>query len=124
MIIEIEYYLSAAITLTITLIAANFFVAPYAAAQGFGVAVAPNARWDAYLSAKAIRDFGVGIFIAMLIAARSNQLLGSFLLVVTIIQLADGVVVLKHGGRKAAAFGIHGAMASISLITSSSLLLG
>ena len=49
MIIDTGYYLSAAIALSIVFIGANFFVAPYAAAEGFGVAVVPDARWDAYL---------------------------------------------------------------------------
>jgi hypothetical protein len=56
MIIEIEYYLSAAIAVNIILIAADFFIAPYASAGGFGVAVVPDAHWDADLSAKAVRD--------------------------------------------------------------------
>jgi len=124
MIIDIGHYLSAAIALTILLIGANFFIAPYAAAEGFGVAVVPDVRWDAYLSVKAIRDVGAGIFTAMLILNRSSQLLGSFLLVIMVIQLTDAVIVLKHGGTKGAAFGIHGATASMSLITSGLLLLG
>jgi hypothetical protein len=124
MIIDIGHYLSAAIALTILLIGANFFIAPYAAAEGFGVAVVPDVRWDAYLSVKAIRDVGAGIFTAMLIFNRSSQLLGSFLLVIMVIQLTDAVIVLKHGGTKGAAFGIHGATASMSLITSGLLLLG
>jgi len=124
MIIDIGHYLSAAIALTILLIGANFFIAPYAAAEGFGVAVVPDVRWDAYLSVKAIRDVGAGIFTAMLIFNRSSPLLGSFLLVIMVIQLTDAVIVLKHGGTKGAAFGIHGATASMSLITSGLLLLG
>jgi len=124
MIIDIGHYLSAAIALTILLIGANFFIAPYAAAEGFGVAVVPDVRWDAYLSVKAIRDVGAGIFTAMLVFNRSSPLLGSFLLVIMVIQLTDAVIVLKHGGTKGAAFGIHGVTASMSLITSGLLLLG
>jgi len=124
MIVDVGYYLSAAIALTIVLIGMHFFVAPYAAAQGFGVAVVPDARWDAYLSVKAIRDIGAGIFTAILILNRSSQLLGFFLLAVTIVPLSDALIVLKHGGTKATAFGIHGATASMSLMTSGLLLLG
>ena len=124
MIIDIGHYLSAAIALTILLIGANFFIAPYAAAEGFGLAVVPDVRWDAYLSVKAIRDVGAGIFTAMLVFNRSSPLLGSFLLVIMVIQLTDAVIVLKHGGKKGAAFGIHGVTASMSLITSGLLLLG
>jgi len=72
MIIDIGHYLSAAIALTILLIGANFFIAPYAAAEGFGVAVVPDVRWDAYLSVKAIRDVGAGIFTAMLQSIKST----------------------------------------------------
>jgi Domain of unknown function (DUF4267) len=124
MIVELGYYLSAAIALTIVLIGAYFFIAPYAAAEGFGVAVVRDARWDAYLSVKAIRDIGAGIFTAILILNRSGQLLGFFMLAATIISLTDALIVLKHGGTKATAFGIHGATAVIILITSGLLLLG
>jgi hypothetical protein len=124
MIVDSGYYLSAAIALTLVLIGARFFVAPYAAAEGFGVAVAPDARWDAYLSVKAIRDIGAGIFAAILILNRSSQLLGLFLLAATMIPLTDALIVLKHGGTKTTAFGIHGATAGIILITSGLLLLG
>jgi hypothetical protein len=124
MIVDGGYYLSAAIALTLLLIGARFFVAPYAAAEGFGVAVVPDARWDAYLSVKAIRDIGAGIFAAILILDRSSQLLGLFLLIATMIPLTDALIVLKHGGTKTTAFGIHGTTAGILLITSGLLLLG
>lgn len=122
MIADSGYYLSAAIALTLVLIGARFFVAPYAAAEGFGVAVVPDARWDAYLSVKAIRDIGAGIFAAILILDRSGQLLGLFLLIA--MMITDALIVLKHGGTKTTAFGIHGATAGILLITSGLLLLG
>jgi hypothetical protein len=124
MIVDLGYHLSAAIALTIVLIGAHFFVAPYAAAEGFGVAVAPDARWDAYLSVKAIRDIGAGVFTAILILNRSTQVLGFFLLAATLVPLTDALIVLKHGGTKATAFGIHGATAGIILITSGLLLFG
>jgi hypothetical protein len=122
MIADSGYYLSAAIALTLVLVGARFFVAPYAAAEGFGVAVVPDARWDAYLSVKAIRDIGAGIFAAILILDRSGQLLGLFLLIA--MMITDALIVLKHGGTKTTAFGIHGATAGILLITSGLLLLG
>ena len=124
MIVDLGYYLSAAIALTIVLIGVFFFVAPYAAAEGFGVTVIRDTHWDAYLSVKAIRDIGAGIFIAILILNRSGQLLGFFLLASTIIPLTDAVIVLKHGGTRATAFGIHGTTAGIILMTSGLLLLG
>ena len=124
MIVDLGYYLSAAIALTIVLIGVFFFVAPYAAAEGFGVTVIRDTHWDAYLSVKAIRDIGAGIFTAILILNRSSQLLGFFLLAVTIVPLSDALIVLKHGGTKTTAFGIHGVTAGIILITSGLLLFG
>ena len=122
MIAIIGYCLSGAIALGIVFIGGRFFLAPYAAAAGFGVAVEPNARWDAYLSVKAIRDIAAGLFTAILILNRSTQLLGWFMLAATIIPLTDAAIVLRHGGTKTTAFGIHGATAAIMLAISGLLL--
>jgi hypothetical protein len=42
----------------------------------------------------------------------------------TIIPLADAVIVLRHGGTRTAAFGIHGVTAGAMLVVSGVLLLG
>jgi hypothetical protein len=123
MIVDVGYYLSAAIALTIVLIGAYFLIAPYPAAEGFGVTVVRGC-WNVYPLVKALRDIGAGIVIAILILSRSTQLLGYFLLTATIIPLTDAVAVLRHGGTRATAFGIHGVTAGIILITSALLLLG
>ena len=116
------YYLSGMIALGIIIIGARFFVAPHAAAAAFGVPVSPDARWDAYLSVKAMRDIASGLFIAILMINGSLHLLGWFMLAATIIPLTDAMIVLGHGGTKASAFGIHGATAGVMLIISGSLL--
>ena len=116
------YYLSGVIALGIIVIGARFFVTPYSAAAGFGVPVAPDARWDAYLYVKAIRDIASGLFIAILMIDGSLHLLGWFMLAATIIPLTDAMIVLSHGGSKASAFGIHGATAGVMLIISGFLL--
>src|SRR5437764_13943430 len=116
------YYLSGVIPLGIIIIGARFFVAPHAAAAAFGVPVSPDARWDAYLSVKAIRDIVSGLFIAILMIDGSLHLLGWFMLAATIIPLTDAMIVLSHGGTKASAFGIHGATAGVMLIVSAFLL--
>ena len=116
------YYLSGMIALGIIIIGARFFVAPHAAAAAFGVPVSPDARWDAYLSVKAMRDIASGLFIAILMINGSLHLLGWFMLAATIIPLTDAMIVLSHGGTKASAFGIHGATAGVMLIISGSLL--
>ena len=116
------YYLSGVIALGIIIIGARFFAAPHAAAAAFGVTVSPDARWDAYLSVKAIRDIASGLFIAILMIDGSLHLLGWFMLAATIIPLADAMIVLSHGGTKASAFGIHGATAGVMSIISGFLL--
>jgi hypothetical protein len=122
MMATLGYYLSGVIALGIIIIGARFFVAPHAAAAAFGVPVSPDARWDAYLSVKAIRDIVSGLFIAILMSDGSLHLLGWFMLAATIIPLTDAMIVLSHGGTKASAFGIHGATAGVTLIISAFLL--
>ena len=124
MIDAIGYGLSGVIALGIVLIGARFFLAPYAAAAAFGVPVRPDARWDAYLSVKAIRDIASGLLTAIVILNRSAHLLGWFMLVATIIPLTDAAIVLRHGGTRTTAFGVHGVTAGVMLIISGILLLG
>jgi hypothetical protein len=120
----IGHWLSGMIALGIISIGARFFVAPHAAAAGYGVSVSPDARWEAYLSVKEVRDIACGLFTAILILNRSTHLLGWFMLTAAIIPITDTAIVLKYGGTKTAAFGIHGATAGIMLIISGLLLLG
>jgi Domain of unknown function (DUF4267) len=118
------YYLSGAVAFAIVFIGARFLFAPYGAAAGFGITVSPDAHWGAYLEAKAIRDIASGLFTAILIVNRSPHLLGWFMLAATLIPLTDAGIVMRHGGTKAAAFGIHGTTAAVMLIISGLLLLG
>ena len=138
----IGYCLSSVIALGIMFIGARFAFAPHAAAEAYGVSVGRDPHWEAYLSVKAVRDIACGLFTGILILNRSAHLLGWFMGVAgpgstrandpspahsehiarTIIPLADAAIVLRHGGTKAAAFGIHGATAGIMLIVSGLLL--
>jgi hypothetical protein len=116
------YYLSGVIAFGVIIIGARFLIAPHLAAAGFGVPVDPDGRWDAYLSVKGIRDIASGLFIAILMVNGSLHLLGWFILAATIIPLTDGLIVLRHGGTKATAFGVHGATAAVMLMISGLLL--
>jgi hypothetical protein len=120
----IGYWLSGAIALGIVLIGVRFFLSPHAAAVAFGVPVRPDAHWEAYLSVKAIRDIASGLLTAVIILNRSAHLLGWFMLIATIIPLTDVAIVLRHGGTRTAAFGIHGVTAGAMVIISGMLLLG
>jgi len=120
----IGYWLSGLIALGIIVIGARFFLAPQAAAVGYGVSVSHDARWDAYLLAKAVRDIACGFFTGILILNQAPHVLGWFMLAATIIPLTDAGIVLGHGGTKGTAYGIHGVTAGVMLITSGILLLG
>ena len=124
MIQAIGYWLSGVIALGIVLVGARFFLAPHAAAVAFGVPVRPDAHWEAYLSVKAIRDIASGLLTAVIILNRSAHLLGWFMLIATIIPLTDAAIVLRHGGTRTSAFGIHGVTAGLMVIISGMLLLG
>ena len=121
---DIGYWLSGLIALGIVIVGTRSFLAPRAAAAAFGVPVPPDARWEAYLSVKAVRDIASGLLTAIVILNRSAHLLGWFMLVAMIIPLTDAAIVLKYGGTKTSAFGIHGATAGVMLIISGILLLG
>jgi len=123
MVVIIGYWLSSVVALGIVLIGMRFIFAPHPAATAYGVSVGPDPRWEAYLSAKAVRDIASGMFTTILILNRSAHLLGWFMVAATTIPLADAAIVLRHGGTRAAAFGIHGVTAGTMLIISCLLLL-
>ena len=81
----------------------------------------PHSR--AYLSAKGIRDIASGLFAAMLIAYGSAHALGWFMLIATLIPIADAMIVLRQGGSRTIAFGVHGSTAVAMLIISGLLLI-
>ena len=70
-----------------------------------------------------IRDIASGLFAAMLIACGSAHALGWFMLIATLIPIADAVIVLHQGGRRTVAFGVHGGTAVAMLIISGLLLI-
>ena len=120
---------SGVIGVGIILIGARFLLAPQAAAAGFGFpAEAPGAQTPAggpnpWLYVKGVRDIASGIFIWVLLANRAPHLLGVFMAAASIIPLGDAVIVLRSGGSRAAAFGIHGATAAVALAASAALLM-
>ena len=120
---------SGVIGVGIMLIGARFFLAPQAAAAGYGVpAELPGAKVSAgipypWLHAKGVRDIASGIFIVILLVNRAPHLLGAFMAAASLIPVGDAVIVLRNGGTRAAAFGIHGATAAVALAASAALLM-
>ena len=129
MLTTIASITSGAIGVGIIFIGARFLVVPQAAATGYGVLAAPvgaqnhAASHYPWLYVKGMRDIASGIFIFILLANRAPHLLGAFMAAASLIPVGDSVIVLRSGGTRAAAFGIHGATAAVMLAASAALLL-
>ncbi len=129
MLNTIASIVSGVIGFAIIVIGARFLLAPRAAAAGYGIpAEPPGAQTPAgspypWLYAKGVRDVASGIFIWVLLANRTPHLLGAFMAAASIIPVGDAVIVLRSGGTRAAAFGIHGATAAVALAASAALLM-
>ncbi|MEV6275657.1 DUF4267 domain-containing protein [Nocardia sp. NPDC051832] len=120
MLIPIAYGLAIFLAVLIMFIGVRFLVVPQAAASGYGVPAKPDGD-AAYLTIKGVRDFTSGVIGLALLAFADAHAVGWYMLAVALTPLADTVVVLRHGGTKAAAFGIHFATAVIVLISAALL---
>lgn len=119
----LAYGLSALVGAGIIVIGARFLLAPRAAAADYGLPAAPEpGPADPYLAVKGIRDITCGLFVFILIAARQPHVLGWLMLAATLIPAADSVIVIRHHGSKATAYGVHGATAAFMLATAGLLL--
>lgn len=120
----IGYVLAGLLAAGIIFIGARFMVSPRVAAAGYGVLPdldQPSA--GAYLNVKGIRDIATGLFVIILLAAGATHLVGWVMLAATIIPLADASIVLRHGGSRSVAWGVHGVTAAVMLITSALLII-
>ena len=123
-ITTIAYVLAGLIGAAIVFIGARFVVAPATAAAGYGVRLnlaEPSAR--AYASVKGVRDIASGLFVFILMAAGATQLLGWVVFAAGIIPLADTAIVLRGGGPRSIAWGVHGLTAAVMLVTAALLLI-
>jgi len=108
---------------------ARFLLAPQAAAAGYGVAVEPAGPQGhaagpyPWLYVKGVRDIASGIFLWILLLSRTPHLLGAFMVAASLIPIGDATIVLRSGGTRAAAFGIHGATAVVMLAAGAALLI-
>ncbi|MEN4476281.1 DUF4267 domain-containing protein [Mycolicibacterium cosmeticum] len=117
------YVLAGVLAAAIIAIGARFLVAPRTAAAGYGVLPdldQPGVR--AYLGVKGIRDITTGVFVIILLLARATHLAGWVMLAATLIPITDAVIVLRNGGAKSVAYGVHGATAVVMLVTTALLL--
>ena len=120
---SIGFYLSGVIAAGIIFVGCRFLLALSTAAAAYSVPAGAEPHSRAYLSVKGIRDIASGLFVAMLIAYGSAHALGWFMLIATLIPIADAMIVLHHGGSRTIAFGVHGGTAVAMLIISGLLLI-
>lgn len=120
----IGYVLAGLLAAGIIFIGARFLVSPRVAAAGYGVLPdLDQPSGGAYLSVKGIRDIATGLFVIILLAAGATHLVGWVMLAATIIPLADASIVLRNGGSRSVAWGVHGVTAAVMLITSALLII-
>ncbi|GJF33549.1 membrane protein [Kitasatospora sp. NE20-6] len=116
MLTTTAYSLAVVLDLFVVLIGVRFLTVPGPAAAGYGVPARPDGD-AAYLTVKGLRDTTFGILGLALLAFAGAGAEAWFMLAVALVPLGDTLVVLRHGGTRAVAFGIHFATAVVVLIS-------
>jgi hypothetical protein len=117
----LAYGLAIVLDLFIAFLGARFVLAPRTAAAGYGVPADPAGNGGAYLTVKGGRDISLGIMGLALLAFVGARAEAWFMLAAALMPLADMLIVLRHGGRKAVAFGVHLSTAAVVLISAALL---
>lgn len=120
MLSPLAYGLAVVLDLFILFIGARFLLAPQAAAAGYGVPAKPGGD-SAYLTVKGGRDVSLGLMGLALLIFVGTEAEAWFMLTAALIPLADMLIVLRNGGTKAVAFGIHLATAVVVLVSAALL---
>ena len=118
------YLLSGLIAVGIVFIGSRFLWDPAAASRDFGIPNPPSLStgFIGWLAVKGLRDIVCGLFIFLLMVSGPPRLLGEFMLVASLIAMGDAAIVLRSGGSRTAAFGIHGLTALVIIAAGASLI--
>ncbi|MFF8729617.1 DUF4267 domain-containing protein [Streptomyces sp. NPDC015171] len=111
------YTLAVLLDLFCVFLGYRFWFRPGPAAAGYGVPADPRGDARAYLSVKGLRDGTFGLLGLALLAFAGARAEAWFMVCVALVPLGDTVIVLRNGGTKAVAFGIHFATAVVVLIS-------
>ncbi|MFC3455043.1 DUF4267 domain-containing protein [Amycolatopsis speibonae] len=120
--IKIAYALSLALALFVLYFGTGYVFFPETQTGGFGLPVMPM-KGDPILAVKGVRDIGAGLVVLALLLFRNARALGWALLAMAFIPFGDMLIVLTHDGSPGAAFGIHGATATLMVLVSALLLI-
>ncbi|MFJ8201185.1 DUF4267 domain-containing protein [Streptomyces sp. NPDC096152] len=111
------YTLAVLLDLFCVFLGYRFLFRPGPAAAGYGVPADPGGDAGAFLSVKGLRDGTFGLLGLVLLAFAGARAEAWFMVCVALVPLVDTLIVLRHGGTKAVAFGIHFATAVVVLIS-------
>ena len=117
------YTLAVLLNLFCLFLGYRFLFQPGPAAAGYGVPADPAGDAGAYLSVKGVRDGTFGVVGLALLAFAGAHAEAWFMVSVALVPLGDVLIVLRHGGTRAVAFGIHFATAVVVLISAALLFL-
>jgi len=117
------YVLAGLIAAGIIYIGINYLLVPEKSAASFGLAEIPTGT-TAFFEIKGGRDIGVGLVLVAAMLAGGHHLVGWVVLAEAIMPVFDMLIILRHRGSRAAAFGIHGATAAVMVVISLLFLLG
>ncbi|WP_422737952.1 DUF4267 domain-containing protein [Micromonospora sp. WMMD729] len=119
MLSPLAYGLAVVLSLFVAFIGARFLLVPQAAAAGYGV---PARSGDtAYLTVKGLKDLTFGLLGLALIAFTNADAVAWYMLIVALVPLGDTLIVLRNGGTRAVAFGVHFATALVVLLNAALL---
>ncbi|ANP49643.1 hypothetical protein J2Z21_004874 [Streptomyces griseochromogenes] len=110
------YTLAVVLDLFCVFLGYRFLFQPASAAAGYGVPARPDGDAGAYLTVKGLKDGTFGVLGLVLLAFAGARAEALFMLCVALVPLGDTLIVLRNGGTKAVAFGIHFATAIVVLI--------
>ncbi|MGW2745795.1 DUF4267 domain-containing protein [Streptomyces sp. NPDC001450] len=117
------YTLAVVLDLFCLFLGYRFLFQPASAAAGYGVPARPDGDAGPYLTIKGQRDGAFGLVGLALLAFVGAQAEAWFMVCVALVPLSDTLIVLRNGGTKAVAFGVHFATAVVVLISAALLFL-
>jgi hypothetical protein len=116
MLTAIAYGLAIVLNVFCVFIGLRFLLAPRPAAAGYGVPAKPDGD-SAYLTIKGLRDTTYGILGLALLLIAGADAEAWFMVIAALLPLGDTLIVLRHGGTKGTAFGIHFATAVVMFVS-------
>lgn len=117
------YVLVSIVTLMIIYVGLSYVFAPAKTAAGFGFHDVPE-NADSFFNLKGVRDIGSGLVPLTLMIYGDHHALGWVILAESFIAFGDMAIVLRHRGKKAMAFGVHGLTGGVMVVAALLLLIG